>query len=42
MRNMVNIVNNTVSPTFYLKVAKRVDLKSFNHKRKIITMYGDL
>ena len=37
MYSTVTIVNNTV----YLKVAKRVDLKSSHHKKKIVTMSGD-
>ena len=36
MYSMVTIVNNNV----YLKVAKRVDLKTY-HKKKIVTMCGD-
>ena len=38
MYSMVTIVNNTV----YLKVAKRVGLKSFYHRKEMfVTMYGD-
>ena len=31
MYSVVTVVNNTV----YLKIAKRVDLKSFHHKKKM-------
>ena len=37
MQSIVTIVSNIV----YLKVAKGVNLKSFHHKKKIVTIYSD-
>ena len=37
MYSIVTIVSNIV----YLKVAKGVNLKSFHHKKKIVTIYSD-
>ena len=37
MYSIVTIVSNIV----YLKVVKGVNLKSFHHKKKIVTIYSD-